>query len=210
MAGTVTSISTAFVMNWALVYWNPNPQQDGIRRLGFCGAIRSWGWSPHEWDSCPCRKRQKACSSLCFLPSEDTKRKQPSATRKDFLTRYQICEDLHLGLSSLQNWILVVLAIQSVTLLQQLKLRRHSWAKSKPSYHTIMCVCVYTCTPTHSVSSIVPNSLRLHGLYPTTFLCPWDSPQKNTRVGCHTLLQGIFPTQRWNLHLLHCKQILYH
>ena len=25
------------------------------------------------------------------------------------------------------------------------------------------------------------------------FLCPWDSPGKNTRVGCHTFLQGIFP-----------------
>ena len=27
------------------------------------------------------------------------------------------------------------------------------------------------------------------------FLCPWDSPVKNTGVGCHALLQGIFPTQ---------------
>ena len=29
------------------------------------------------------------------------------------------------------------------------------------------------------------------------------------RVGCHFLLQGIFPTQGWNLGLLHCRQILY-
>ena len=41
-------------------------------------------------------------------------------------------------------------------------------------------------------------------------LCPWDSPGKNTRVGCHFLLQGIFPTQGLNLGLLHCRQILYH
>ena len=27
------------------------------------------------------------------------------------------------------------------------------------------------------------------------FLCPWDSPDKNTGEGCHSLLQGIFPTQ---------------
>ena len=27
------------------------------------------------------------------------------------------------------------------------------------------------------------------------FLCPWDSPGKNTGMGCHFLLQGIFPTQ---------------
>ena len=32
--------------------------------------------------------------------------------------------------------------------------------------------------------------------------CPWDSPGKNTGVGCHALLQGIFPTQGLNLHLL--------
>jgi len=33
-------------------------------------------------------------------------------------------------------------------------------------------------------------------------LCPWDSPGKNTGVGCHFLLQGIFPTQGSNLGLL--------
>ena len=37
-----------------------------------------------------------------------------------------------------------------------------------------------------------------------------DSPGKNTRVGCHALLQGIFPTQGLNPGLPHCKQILYH
>ena len=30
-------------------------------------------------------------------------------------------------------------------------------------------------------------------------LCPWDSPGKNTRVGCHALLQEIFLTQGSNL-----------
>ena len=37
-----------------------------------------------------------------------------------------------------------------------------------------------------------------------------DSPGKNTVVGCHALLQGIFPTQGSNLGLLHCRRILYH
>ena len=32
---------------------------------------------------------------------------------------------------------------------------------------------------------------------------------KNTGVGCHALLQGIFLTQELNLGLLHCRQILY-
>ena len=37
-----------------------------------------------------------------------------------------------------------------------------------------------------------------------------DSPGKNTGVGCHVLLQGIFPTQGLNPDLLHCRWILYH
>ena len=37
-----------------------------------------------------------------------------------------------------------------------------------------------------------------------------DSPGKNTGVGCHVLLQGIFLIQGANLGLLHCRQILYH
>ena len=53
-------------------------------------------------------------------------------------------------------------------------------------------------------------ALWCQGLQPTRFLCPWDSPGKNTGVGCHFLLQGIFPTQELNLGLLHCSQILYH
>ena len=35
------------------------------------------------------------------------------------------------------------------------------------------------------------------------------SPGKNIGMGCHTLLQGIFPTQRSNPGLPHCRQILY-
>ena len=34
------------------------------------------------------------------------------------------------------------------------------------------------------------------------FVCLWDFLGKNTEVGCHFLLQGIFPTQGWNLWLL--------
>ena len=36
-----------------------------------------------------------------------------------------------------------------------------------------------------------------------SLLCPWDFPGKNTGMGYHTLLQGIFPTQGLNPRLLH-------
>ena len=37
--------------------------------------------------------------------------------------------------------------------------------------------------------------------------CPWDSPCKNTGVGCHSLLSRILPPQGWDLGLPHCRQI---
>ena len=54
-----------------------------------------------------------------------------------------------------------------------------------------------------SAISVMSNSLRPHGPQPPRLLCPWDSPGKNTGVGCHFLLWGIFPTQRSNPRLLH-------
>ena len=60
------------------------------------------------------------------------------------------------------------------------------------------------------VSQLSPTLWDPHGLQPMRLLCPWDSPGKNTGVGCHFLLQGIFQIQGSNLGLLHCRQILYH
>ena len=52
-------------------------------------------------------------------------------------------------------------------------------------------------------------TLVTHGLKPASLLCPWDFPGKNTGVGCHALLQGIFLIQGLNpylLHLLHWQE----
>ena len=57
--------------------------------------------------------------------------------------------------------------------------------------------------------SVMSDSQWPHGLQPTRLLCPWDFPGKNTGVGCHFLLQGIFPTQESNQTLQLGKQILY-
>ena len=56
-------------------------------------------------------------------------------------------------------------------------------------------LCLILCDPT---DCSLPGSSD-HG----------DSPGKNTGVGCHALLQGIFPTQGSNPGLPHCKWILY-
>ena len=47
------------------------------------------------------------------------------------------------------------------------------------------------------------NSFAAHRLKHARFLCPWGFQGKTTGVGCHFLLQGIFPIQGWNLYLLH-------
>ena len=51
-------------------------------------------------------------------------------------------------------------------------------------------------------ASVISDSLRSFGPWPARLLCPWDSPGKNTGVSGHALLQGLFPTQGLNPHLL--------
>ena len=53
------------------------------------------------------------------------------------------------------------------------------------------------------------SSLQPYGLYPARLLHPWDFPDKSTGVGCHFLLQGIFPAQGVNPGLLHCRPTLH-
>ena len=75
---------------------------------------------------------------------------------------------------------------------------RHDWATAL----NWMCAKVF----------VAQSCLTLcDPMEPTRFLCPWNSPDKNTGVGSHSLLQGIFPTQGSNSGLLlHCRKIPYH
>ena len=56
---------------------------------------------------------------------------------------------------------------------------------------------------------VMSDSLQPCGLKPSRLLPPWNFLGKNTRVGCHALLHGIFQTQGLNLGLPRCGQILY-
>ena len=57
------------------------------------------------------------------------------------------------------------------------------------------------------VHSVAQSCLTVQpqGLYPARLLCPWHPPGKNTGVGCHFLLQGLFLTQGSNPHVLHLQ-----
>ena len=63
-----------------------------------------------------------------------------------------------------------------------------TWLSTWMTKTTTVCVCVCVCV---CVLSHV-NSMRPHGLQPTRLLCPWNSLGKNTGLGHHSLLQGIF------------------
>ena len=65
--------------------------------------------------------------------------------------------------------------------------------------HGLLCVLTRSCPTLCDPTDYSPPGSSVHG----------DSPGKNTRVGCHALLQGIFLTQGSNLGLLHCRWILY-
>ena len=69
------------------------------------------------------------------------------------------------------------------------------WLWETPSIHLAQ---------TNECSAVLPSPFSCIQLFtalwtvPTRLLCPWDSPGKNTGVGCHALLQGIFPIQGSN------------
>ena len=56
--------------------------------------------------------------------------------------------------------------------------------------------CVLSC-------SVVSDSSATPRTAARQFLCPWNFLGKNTGMGCHFLLQGIFLTQRLNLSFLY-------
>ena len=70
----------------------------------------------------------------------------------------------------------------------------------------------FTSAPPGKESVTAQSGLFLCNLmdYSHQVSCPWNSLGKNTGVDCHSLLQGIFPTQGSNPGLLLCGQTLYH
>ena len=60
-----------------------------------------------------------------------------------------------------------------------------------------------------SESEVGQSCTTLCGLEPTRLLSSQNFPGKSTGVGCHFLLQRIFPTEGSNPGFLHCKQTLY-
>ena len=62
------------------------------------------------------------------------------------------------------------------------------------------CLVTQSCLTLHDLMDCSPPGSSVHN----------DSPGKNTGVGCHALLQGVFPTKGVNVGLPHCRRILHH
>ena len=66
--------------------------------------------------------------------------------------------------------------------------------------YAVLCLVIQPCPTLCSPMDCSPPGSSVHG----------DFPSKNTGVGCHAFLQGIFPTQGLNPGLLHRRWMLYH
>ena len=83
--------------------------------------------------------------------------------------------------------------------LKILKLMFSKFSSGFLTWH-VLCLVAQSCPTLCDHTHCSPPGSSVHG----------DFPGKNTGVGCHALLQEIFPTQGSNPGLLHCRQILYY
>ena len=102
----------------------------------------------------------------------------------------------------------------------------HKWLIKEPALSIVFALCqAWKNTNTHTYTCLVfiimlwcerrkesevaqSYPTLCNPMEPTRLLRPWDSPGKNTGVGCHCLLLGIFPNQGSNLGLLLWRQTL--
>ena len=116
---------------------------------------------------------------------------QPLSHVQLFATPWTVAHQV--SLSTLSQSLLKLMSIESVM----------------PSNHMQSLIIPFKMKVEVLVPQLCPT-LQSHGLQPTRFLSPWDSPGKKTDMGSHSVLQGIFPTHRSNPGLPYYRQILYH
>ena len=87
------------------------------------------------------------------------------------------------------SWYLMYFAQRNIPLFQRVTVT-----------DSVLCLVAQLCPTDCNPVDCSPPGSSVHG----------NSPSKNTGMGCHALLKGIFPTQGSNPGLLHCRWILYH
>ena len=75
-----------------------------------------------------------------------------------------------------------------------------SWATRETHIYIVLCLVTQSSPSVFDSTDCSPPGSSVHE----------DPTGKNIIMGCHAILQGIFPTQGLNPSLQHCRQILYH
>ena len=83
------------------------------------------------------------------------------------------------------NRFISTILLDSICMSYLRVLKGEAWHQKQKSKNLVHLSCFCCC----QVASVVSDSVRPHRGQPTRLPCPWDSPGKNTRVGCHFLLQ---------------------
>ena len=91
-------------------------------------------------------------------------------------------------------------SLRSATHILQLRFLLRTFMVAMWSWHAVLWLVTQSCPTLCNLMACSPLGSSVHG----------DSPGKNTEVGCHALLQEIFPTQGLNPGLPHCRWIPYH
>ena len=87
------------------------------------------------------------------------------------------------GVLTLRTDVWLVSTLRALTLLNSYK---HLFLFASLTWLVLYYACV---------CSVISDSSQPHGLEPSSLLCPWNFPGKNTGVDCHLLFQGIFSAQ---------------
>ena len=117
--------------------------------------------------------------------------------RKKIFFTYLKCREMQIETTTRYHLTSVRMAIIKKEHKQHRLVRM--WRKENPCT-LLLCLVAQLCKILCDTIDCNPPGSSVHG----------DSPGKSTGVGCHALLQGIFPTQGQNSGLQQCRQILYH
>ena len=187
-------------------FWSPDPAH--CPSTSHMLPLAPWKWRPTPRKQCSLRGLSSACSEdtlfFCILSASPGPHPSGSGAAPHPLCSSWFTSSLSPPFSHLLQTTRV-LGPSIHTLSHSAVISYSNLLNTSPHSKTLVLVhsrpqalpssCVYACLVIQS------DSLQPYRLQPARLLCPWDFPGKNTGVGCHFLLQGIFPTQGLNPHL---------
>ena len=165
--------------------------------------------SPQDGLAAAAARSLQSCPTLC-----DPRDGSPPGSPVPGILQARTLEWFAISFSSAWKWKVKVKSLSRVWLLATpwtaALQAPPSMGFSRQEYwsgqHIIHCLCSHVCLVTQ-LCLILCDPMDCS---PPGSSVTGNSPGKNTGVGCHALLYGIFPTQGSNTGLVHCRQILYH